>query len=43
MKLKAKRLRDGSWLNLAVERVLQVSGTQTLQNYLDKREATVVE
>ena len=41
--LKAKRLRDGSWRKVAVEKVLQGTGTQPLQTYLDRRQTTVAE
>ena len=38
--LKAKRLKDGSWQKGTAEKVLQVAGTQLLQTYLDRRQAT---
>ena len=42
-KLKAKRLRDSSRRKVAVDIVLQGVGTQPLQTYLDRRQATVAE
>ena len=42
-KLKAKKLKDGSWLKLTADRVLQRLVTQPLQTYLDRRQATVLE
>ena len=40
-RLKAKRLKDGSWQKLASDRVLQGTGTQPLQTYIDRRQAIV--
>ena len=42
-RLKAKRLKDGSWQKVASDRVLQGAGTQPLQTYIGRRQATVAE
>ena len=42
-KLKGKRLRYGLWLKVVVDTVLQGSGKQPIQNYLEKSKATVAE
>ena len=36
MKLKSKMLKGGSWQKVAADKVLQGSGTQLLQNYVDR-------
>ena len=42
-KLKTKKLRDGLWHKAAANKILQGSGTQPIQTYLDRRQATVAE
>ena len=42
-KLKAKILKGVSWRKVAADRVLQGSGTQPLQTYLDRSQTKVVE
>ena len=42
-RLKVKRLKDGPWQKLASDRVLQGEGTQPLQTYIGRRQATVAE
>ena len=42
-KLKAKNLKEGLWRKVAAEKVLQGAGTQLIQNYLERRKATVAE
>ena len=41
--LKEKNLKDGSWRKVVADRVIQGAGTQPLQTYLDRRQATVAE
>ena len=41
--MKARRLGDGTWKKEGPERVIQVAGTKPLQEYIDKRQATVSE
>ena len=40
-KLKAKRLRDGSWRKVAAEKLLQGAETQPLWTYLDRSQEAV--
>ena len=42
-KLKAKRLKGGSWRKLETDKVIQGAGTQPLHTYLDSIQATVAE
>ena len=39
--MKAKIQKGGSWRNMVSEILLQVSGTQPLQTYIERRQATV--
>ena len=41
-RMKAKRQKE-SWRKVASVRVLQGAGTQPLQTYIDRRQATVAE
>ena len=41
--LKSKRLRDGSWHKVVIEKVIQGAGRQQLQTYLDRRQEKVAE
>ena len=38
---EGKILRDGSWWKVAADRVIQVSETQPICTYLNKRQVTV--
>ena len=40
-KLKSKRLRDGLWRKVVERKVIQEAGTQLIQTYLGRRQATV--
>ena len=42
-KLKSKRRKNGLWRKVAADKVLQGSGTQPLETYLDRRHETVAE
>ena len=37
------RLKDGSWQKVALDKVLREGGTQPLQTYIGRRQATVAE
>ena len=41
--MKARRLGDKTWTKEGPERVLQTAGTEPLQDYMNKRQATVAE
>ena len=41
--MKSRRLGDETWKKEGPERVLQAAGTKPLQEYIDKRKATVSE
>ena len=43
MGMKAQRLGDENWKKEGTDRVLQAAGTKPLQEYIDKRKATVTE
>ena len=40
-KLKERSLKDGFWQKVTAEKVLQGEGTQPLQTYLGRRQATM--
>ena len=42
-RMKAKRLKDGSWRKVASDKVLQGAGTQLLQTYIDRSQETMVD
>ena len=42
-KLKTKGLRGGLWQKAAEKKIIQGSGTQPIQTYLDRRQATLTE
>ena len=42
-KIKKKIMKDGSWRKVASDKILQGAGTQLIQTYIDKRQASVEE
>ena len=40
---KSKRQRDGTWRSVAAAKVTKEAVTQTLKEYIDKRQVTVAE
>ena len=40
---RAVQQEDGTWRQVAAEKVLDKAGTQSLGNYFDRRQATVAE
>ena len=43
MKLKARMLKDGLWRKVVADKLIKGSGTQLLQMYVDRRQATMAE